>query len=136
MHQSDKWLVANFGENATAVAGSFRRVLGGGKDSDTVMEAMRRFCAVYSTTEAIDRQGRADPMRSATLEGRRQAYLFIVGILSLDAEQLKPKEEPEDERSSPRSADNGPEPSPRYAGDYDPYLDGPLPGASADDASG
>lgn len=126
------WLRKQYGDQAIAVAGCYHRALGdGSKDGATILEDMRRALFIYETTARMGRDGHMDPLSLAIAEGRRQAYLHLVGILGVTAQDLKPTEGPkvDDTRSAERPADGG-DPLPRYAGSYNPALDGTEPDAS------
>ena len=129
------WLLKTYEtpSRAVAVAGCFHRTLTT-PDGERVLDDLRRYCHIYDTTAAPGRDG-VDVHQSLINEGRRQAYLHIVGLLGVSEADLKTEEKNHDERSDRRSSD-GSEPKPRYSGDTSPGLDGPEPIASASDTSG
>lgn len=133
------WLLKQYETpgRAIAVAGCFFRTFNA-KDGETVLEDLRRFCHIYDTTAAPGRDG-VDVHQSLINEGRRQAYLHMIGLLGVSEADLKIESKNHDERSDRRGTD-GPEPRPRYTGDTDPGLDGypssPEPDASGNDDTG
>jgi limonene-1,2-epoxide hydrolase len=131
-----QWLLKQYGTpgRALAVAGSFHRALTS-KDGETVLEDLRRYCNIYDTTAAPGRHG-VDVSQTLINEGRRQAYLHVIRLLGVTADELTIEGKPNDERSDRRDGD-GPEPRPRYTPSADPSLDGPDPASgSAGSASG
>lgn len=56
-----------------------------------VLEDLARFCHFKSSTMAgtMDDAGRYDPLQMAELEGRRQVYLRIVGLLETTDSELR-----------------------------------------------
>lgn len=124
------WLLNNYDTpgRAIAVAGCFHRAFST-PDGERVLDDLRRYCHIYDTTAAPGRDG-VDVHQSLINEGRRQAYLHIVGLLGVSEADLKTEEKNHDERSDRRSSD-GSEPRPRYTSGSDPSLDGPEPVTSS-----
>lgn len=124
------WLLKNYDtpHRGIAVAGCFHRTFST-PDGERVLDDLRRYCHIYDTTAAPGRDG-LDQAQTLINEGRRQAYLHIVGLLGVSEADLNIESKPDDERSDRRSSD-GSDPRPRYTGARDPGLDGPEPVASA-----
>lgn len=115
------WLLANYGPNAAAVAGSYRRRLDDNStDAKAIMEDLRRVCSIYETTATLDGQGRVDPIAMAVNEGRRQAFQHIASVLGVTEDELKPEKDRTDDRDSERGpdrGDTGSAPRPRFGHD-------------------
>lgn len=54
-----------------------------------VLQDLRRFCYADRRTSVRDGDNRVDPIATALLEGRREAYLHIVGYLGLSELKLQ-----------------------------------------------
>ena len=52
------------------------------------LEDLRIFCHAQKSTAHTDDQGRIDPLAVMELEGRRQVWLRIVGVLFANDEDL------------------------------------------------
>ncbi|MGB1390637.1 MAG: hypothetical protein ACPG61_17325 [Paracoccaceae bacterium] len=97
-----RWLTGQYSKEATRlrVVQSYDAVFAT-KGNDTVLEDLRRFCKVYDTTHVP-----GDSHSTAINEGKRQAYLHLVGMLEVSPEEIvTPKKEIRDARDDERPFD-------------------------------